>query len=317
MHIDVMLDSLNGLSVGDALGAQFPILGTSVPELLAGRVAGRQWNWTDDTEMACSVAGELCEHGEIDQDRLAVAFARRLDRSRDYGFFAVDTLSRIGRGAPWRQAAGAVYDGQGSCGNGGAMRVAPLGAYFAGDPEAIVAQSIRSAQVTHIHPEGVAGAVAVALAAGAAAEARMRGIRPTPAEFIDGILHHLDDGETARRIRHGRTLLGAPVEVVAAELGNGSQVTAQDTVPLTIWIAATHLSNYPAAVTTCLAADGDIDTTGAIVGGIVAAHTGTHTHPVTGIPQPWLAAREPLPAWFDPGAARKPPSRLRRWLSGR
>ncbi|MEV5649270.1 ADP-ribosylglycohydrolase family protein [Nocardia sp. NPDC052254] len=318
MHIDVMLASLNGLSVGDALGAQFPILGTSVPELLAGRVAGRQWNWTDDTEMACSVAGELCEHGEIDQDRLAGAFARRLDRTRDYGFFAVDTLSRIGRGTPWQQAAGAVYDGQGSCGNGGAMRVAPLGACFAGDPETIVAQAVRSAQVTHMHPEGVAGAVAVALAAGAAAEAGMRGIRPAPAEFIDEILRHLSDGETARLIRHARTLLGAPAEVAAAELGNGSRVTAQDTVPLTIWIAATHLADYPSAVTTCLAADGDIDTTGAIVGGIVAAYTGTHPQPVTGIPHTWLATREPLPTWFDSSAAtRRRPSGLRRWLPGR
>ncbi len=50
-------------------------------------------------------------------------------------------------------------------GNGGAMRVAPLGAYFAfADEPVIVGEAERSAAVTHGHPEGKAGAVAIALA---------------------------------------------------------------------------------------------------------------------------------------------------------
>jgi hypothetical protein len=36
-----------------------------------------------------------------------------------------------------------------------------------------------------------------------------------------------------------------------------------------------------------------VDTTCAIAGGIVAAHTG-----LDGIPAGWLSAREPLPPWF-------------------
>lgn len=179
-----------------------------------------------------------------------------------------------------------------------------------------MAEAVRSAEVTHLHREGVAGAVAVAVAAGRAATARMSGVQPGSAEFIDTILAYLDDGETTRRIRHARALLGAPVEVAANELGNGSRVTAQDTVPLAIWAAATHLGDYPAAIATCLAADGDIDTTAAITGGIVAAFTGAGTGPVIGIPEPWLSAREPLPAWLDQHRRARPKSgRLRRWLS--
>ena len=45
------------------------------------------------------------------------------------------------------------------------MRVAPLGAYFADDLEMVRAQAVLAAEVTHAHPEGIAGAVAVALAA--------------------------------------------------------------------------------------------------------------------------------------------------------
>ncbi|WP_234293571.1 ADP-ribosylglycohydrolase family protein, partial [Nocardia jinanensis] len=215
--------------------------------------------------------------------------------------------------------AGALFENQGSRGNGAAMRVAPLGACYAGDPERAVAEAIRSAEVTHMHPEGIAGAVAVALAAARAAHARLSGTRPSPTEFIDSVLHHLSDSETSRSIRRARALLGAATQEAAGELGNGSRVTAEDTVPFTIWVAATHLGDYPAAVATCIEADGDIDTTGAIVGGIVAAHTGSR--PGTGVPQWWLTAREPLPGWFDPD--RRPPrprssafGHVRRWWSG-
>ncbi len=308
----MMFDSLEGLSVGDALGQQFPVMRTSVDALRAGAVPAGQWRWTDDTEMACSVVAELCARRAIDQDRLAEVFARRCDPDRDYGFSTVGGLSRIRKGAPWREVSAAAFDHQGSCGNGAAMRVAPLGAHFAGDPETIVAQAIGSAQVTHMHPEGISGAVAVALAAGQAVHARMAGMRPTPEEFITTVLDRLGDGQTTRGIRRARTLLGATVEQVADELGNGSHVTAQDTVPLTLWIAATHLHDYPAAVTTCLAAGGDTDTTAAIVGGIVAAHTGRDA-----IPREWLAAREPLPAWLERARpAKSRPGLLRRLFTG-
>ncbi|MFD0363003.1 ADP-ribosylglycohydrolase family protein [Nocardia sp. GCM10030253] len=323
MHVDLMLDSLDGLSVGDTLGAEFPVMGRSIPDLRAGNLPAGRWGWTDDTEMACTVVAELCRHGGIDQDRIAAAFAERFDPRRDYGFVAVDTLRRIRDGVHWREAAGAAFDHQGSCGNGAAMRVAPLGAFYAGDPERVAAEAVRSAQVTHLHPEGVSGAVAVALAAGQAAHARLIGTRPTPREFISTVLDHLDDGDTSRLIRHARTLLGASAEEAADELGNGSLVTAQNTVPFTMWVAATHLDDYPAAITTCIAADGDIDTTSAIVGGIVAAYTGAGSRPgpIVGVPQTWLAAREPLPGWFNPvrRTRRRKNSgsgRVRRWLSG-
>jgi ADP-ribosylglycohydrolase len=49
-------------------------------------------------------------------------------------------------------------------GNGGAMRVAPLGADFADDLDELVRQAPASAEVTHAHPEGQAGAIAMTIA---------------------------------------------------------------------------------------------------------------------------------------------------------
>jgi ADP-ribosylglycohydrolase len=93
-------------------------------------------------------------------------------------------------------------------------------------------------------------------------------------------------------------LVGHPVDEAAHELGNGSRVTAQDTVPFALWTAATYLDDYPAAITACVQAGGDVDTTVAIVGRIVATYTGTGNRPgATGVPPKWIEAREPLPAW--------------------
>ena len=320
MHTDSMLDALDGLSVGDAVGWEFPLMrGTSVSELPTGTYPAGRWRWTDDTEMACSVVAELLTHSCIEQDRLATAFAQRCDPARDYGFATVGNLRQIRDGAPWREVSAAAFEGRGSCGNGAAMRVAPLGAYFAGDPDRIVAEAIRSAEVTHMHPEAALGAAAVALAAGHAAQARRTGTRPAPADFLTAILHHLDDSETTRLIHRAHALLGASTEKAAGELGNGSRVLIQDTVPFTLWAAATHLHDYPTAITTCLEADGDIDTTSAITGGIVAAYTGGTP---SGIPANWLTAREPLPRWFESARQtrqRKPAGfrRISRWLTPR
>ncbi|MGY0500867.1 ADP-ribosylglycohydrolase family protein [Nocardia sp. FBN12] len=294
-RVGLMLDSLDGLSVGDALGAQFFIMGRSLSSLRSGNPPLGPWDWTDDTEMACSVVAQLHRYQEIDQDRLAAGFARRFSPERDYGHATVTTLRRIRDGKPWKETAGAAFEGQGSCGNGAAMRVAPLGAYFYDDPQRVVTEAIRSAQVTHMNHEGVSGAVAVAVAAGQAAHLRGTRNSCTPTEFLTTVLGHLEPGETTHGIGRARALVGTTVAEAAHELGNGSRVKAQDTVPFALWAAATYLDDYPAAVAACIEADGDIDTTCAITGGIVAAYTGTATE--TGVPQNWLAAREPLPAW--------------------
>jgi ADP-ribosylglycohydrolase len=303
-RLDLCYDSLTGLSVGDALGAQFFMVGRSLSDLIAGRPPAAPWEWTDDTEMACSVVAELRDRGGIDPAALATAFAERCEPYRGYGAGAFTILREIRSGRPWREAAGAAFGGQGSCGNGAAMRVAPLGAYFADSLRRAADQAIRSAEVTHAHPEGILGAVVVAVAAARAAAGRLAGLRPPPAALFDAVTPYLVDGQVQRSVRRGRRLLGRGVTEAAYELGNGSRVTAQDTAAFTLWVAATHLEDYPAAVTACIEAGGDVDTTAAIVGGIVAAYTGVGERPgVRGVPARWTARREPLPDWVHRGRA--------------
>ncbi|WP_454857872.1 ADP-ribosylglycohydrolase family protein [Promicromonospora soli] len=297
-RVALCANSLAGLSVGDALGAQYFVPTNDPASLLGdGVLPGGEWPWTDDTDMACSVATELIENGEVDQDRIAHAFAERCDPYRGYGGGAVQVLHQIRDGIPWQKAAVAAFP-TGSFGNGAAMRVAPLGAYFAGDLDRAVEQAIRASEVTHAHPEGIAGAVVVAVATAFVAGASIAHTSPEPEEILDSVEPYLLPGATAQGVTIARDLLDASVGEASWRLGNGSCVSAQDTVPFCLWAGATRLAAYPAAIKICIEAGGDVDTTAAIVGGIVGAYTGMGARDgIDGVPTAWLGRRELLPGW--------------------
>ena len=159
--------SLEGLSVGDAFGERFFGVDEHVATLVERRAipGGRTWRYTDDTEMALSIVEQLARAGSVDQDELANAFARRMDPARGYGAGAYRILTHVREGGDWRRASRGNFRGDGPFGNGAAMRVAPLGAFFADDVERCADEARLSAEVTHSHEEGIAGAIAVAVAA--------------------------------------------------------------------------------------------------------------------------------------------------------
>jgi ADP-ribosylglycohydrolase len=249
--------ALDGLSVGDALGQQF--VTPAGRRLLAGeerRVPPGPWPYSDDTVMALGLVEVLARHGQVEPAELAVAFAGR-------GF---------------------------TC-HGAAVRVAPLGAYFADDLTAVADQARRSAEVTHTPPEGVACAIAAAVAAAVAWRLRGRAGEPAArAELFAAVLDHTPPGETRRGLEHA-SLVTSELSVVAAArlLGNGTGLSAPDTLPFCLWAATRHLGDYAEAVWTAVTAGGDLDTNAAIIGGVVAMAGAT-------VPGAWLAAREPLPA---------------------
>ncbi|HEY7834418.1 MAG TPA: ADP-ribosylglycohydrolase family protein [Ktedonobacterales bacterium] len=288
--------SLDGLSVGDAFGDRFFVHPGHVEMLIESQaLPATPWEYSDDTQMALSIVAILRNHDAIDQDRLAQSFGRHYDLSRGYGPAMHGLLRAIRSQQHWSKAARALFGGQGSYGNGAAMRVAPVGAYFADDLDATVTHAAASAAVTHAHTEAAAGAIAVAVAAALASQARETGATPSPPDFFEGVLARVPESEVRSGIRRARDLdADASVAHAVTVLGNGSLVSAQDTVPFTLWCAAHHLENYVEALWTTLRGLGDRDTTCAIVGGIVACRTGS-----AGIPAEWLAAREPLPEWAE------------------
>jgi len=276
--------SLDGLSVGDAFGELFFHLSPFYTKFEDLPTA--PWKWTDDTHMALSIVEVLKVHRRIEQDALARAFARRYqkDPARGYAGGAHHLLSEVAQGAYWRDISPKLF-GTGSYGNGGAMRAAPIGGFFYDDLGRAAKEAELSAEVTHAHIEGKAGAVAVAVAAAIATNRPY----PTGSGFLKEILPFIPEGITKSRVELATEIPPEAFWDAVRELGTGQEVSAQDTVPFCLWNAAYHLGNYEDALWSTVQGMGDVDTICAIVGGIVALSASE-------VPEAWLRRREPLKA---------------------
>ncbi|MFH8685713.1 ADP-ribosylglycohydrolase family protein [Streptomyces anulatus] len=280
--------SLEALALGDAFGERwFPLFREprqSVNEIRARRTPPEpRWHWTDDTALALALNRSLDEHGHVDQDHLALCYALAFDadQARGYGHGMHLLLPRLLEApADWRTLAPELFDG-GSLGNGAAMRVAPLGARFHEDLDHVAAQAALSAEVTHAHPDGIAGAVAVAVAAALSARGELT---------LDAVADRTPEGPVRDGVRHAaRTPFTTQPWKAADLLGNGQRIRADDTVPFALWTATRHGDDLEAALWATAEGLGDVDTTCAITGGVVGAATGT-----AGAPEGWLRRREPL-----------------------
>jgi ADP-ribosylglycohydrolase len=277
-----MMLSLQGLSIGDAFGECFfhPDNAKQIHERI---LPEGYWIWTDDTHQALSVVENLLRFHEINQDGLAKSLAQRysLDPGRGYGRGAAGLFDRINNGENWKDLTSSLFEG-GSYGNGAAMRVAPIGAYFEGQPEIASYQAKKSAEVSHSHSEGIAGAIAIAVATSIISQVDIVGN-----VFLNNVLEYLPSSETKRRIELATTIPKNDFDKAVNLLGTGNQIAAYDTVPFCLWIAANFGDNYENALWATVSGLGDRDTTCAIVGGMVSM--------ISEIPISWFERREKLP----------------------
>ncbi|GLW57671.1 ADP-ribosylglycohydrolase family protein [Kitasatospora phosalacinea] len=318
-------DALEGLALGDAFGERwFKLFRTPAEafEQIRTRRTPEEapWYWTDDTATALCVYRALLDYDGIGRDGIGRDGIGRdgIGRTRLAAMFGATFLADPGRGygrgmkrllpvlaehpQRWKDEAVTLFDGQGSLGNGAAMRVAPLGAWFAADLDEAAEQAVHSAEVTHAHPEGIAGAVAVALAAALAARGRTDaggrpggrpGNAPAGAELLREVAARTPGGAIREGVTAAADLPAATEPWRAADLlGSGQRVRASDTVPFALWSAAHHLDSLTDALWTTAEGLGDVDTTCAITGGVVAARTG-----LSGVPAAWRERREELPGW--------------------
>jgi poly(ADP-ribose) glycohydrolase ARH3 len=185
------------------------------------------------------------------------------------------------------EAATAVFP-DGSFGNGAAMRVAPVGALHADDPQRVRRAAERQAVITHAHPVGVDAAVVQAQAVADAVRAgrfsrddltAIAATATTPA--LQASL-----GRAAEQAAVWDSAVTDPAAVAAAI---GTDVVADQSVASALWVAAVA-EDLRAAVVLSLALGGDVDTIAAMAcavlgGGATAA----------AIPSQWCARLEDGP----------------------
>jgi len=286
-----------GTLVGDAFGAQVEGWDPERIEreygVLSKPIGGV---YTDDTQMMIGLLEALAECSEtgldfpaaVFQDAAARMFLSNFDPSRGYGRRIFGVMRRIESGMP------ANMVGTDSWGNGAAMRIAPVGMFFFDDDQRLIDMAVHTAEITHTHPAGVAGAVAVAVAVGRAVRHALTGVDLSVESFIDDAARAAGefDEDTAREISRVRSLAaddldGAIREIIAAF---SRDVSAPGAVPaaLAAFVLVHRMKGaFPDVVMAAVNAGGDTDTIGAMAGAVAGAFWGQAS-----IPRQWLDVME-------------------------
>jgi poly(ADP-ribose) glycohydrolase ARH3 len=244
--------------------------------------------YTDDTAMAIGLAQSLVEVGCLDQEHLGETFRANYQREPWRGYAqGPPTLFRLvsAYGVPYAEAARGLFGGQGSYGNGAAMRIAPLG-LFHYDAADLYEQAEASATVTHAHPIGVDGAAVLARAIVLAVQFDPG--QPFPSDqFVGDLVAFARTDEMRDRLKTVRSLLAqdTPARIAAPRLGQN--VAAHGSVPFALYAFLRHPDSYEACLFCAILNGGDRDTLGAMACAVSGAYLG-----IGAIPAEWRARLE-------------------------
>ncbi len=282
---------LLGTAVGDALG--LPAEGISkrrARKMFRGRWRHRflpkHGMVSDDTDHTLLAAQCLLAH-----PRSADRFARRLawcfrlwflTLPAGVGFATLRSILRLWVGFP------PARSGVRSAGNGPAMRVAALGAFFAGAPEHLDDYVSACTRITHTDPRALTGAKVVAHLAARAI--RWRSDEPPDLDDLLDVMRSAGSAgdreweDTLELLRRaGERKLS--VDEFAASLGldNGVSGYIYHTVPVAIYAWYRHFGDFESTLSETLTCGGDTDTAAAIAGALAGAVLGER-----GIPRDWV-----------------------------
>jgi len=109
--------------------------------------------YTDDTRMTLALATSLVECGRVDVAHVSTKYAEFYEPWRGYGGAAHRVMRLLADGGDYR-GTGRLQFPEGSFGNGGAMRIAPVGLAYRHADANELAEAVEDALLcTHIHPE--------------------------------------------------------------------------------------------------------------------------------------------------------------------
>ena len=294
MSLEKIQGSLLGTAIGDALG--MPVEGWSaemiaqrygqVRDMLPARLG--PGTYTDDTQMMIALAHSLVSCQKVDGADIAKTYMTFCDPRRGYGGGALRALRRIADGVSWRESGFGDFPG-GSFGNGGAMRIAPIGVLFgAGDVEQLREAVEAAVYCTHTHPLGIDGAVCQARAIGLITQVVPDTIPLSPEWVLSALHEAIRSDEFHHALDTLADVLRTPnvtPQQVIARVGHG--IEALEAVPAALYAFLAHTTNFEEALVYAVGLGGDTDTIGAMTGALSGAY-----HGVAHIPSRWLDALE-------------------------
>ncbi|RLA88954.1 MAG: hypothetical protein DRG58_06490 [Deltaproteobacteria bacterium] len=295
--VDGFLGSVIGTVVGDALGMGVEgwpaFLISATYGWLDHMVAGPQplGAYTDDSEMMLGILETLVSKGDFDPEVCAQRFVANYHPSRGYGGRIAGIMQRLRRGDPWQQV------GTDSFGNGSAMRIAPLGAFYFDDLKRLKEMARLSCLITHKHPEARAGAIAQATGVALALQAHCQG-KPLAIDRFIGIIQDQIADQCPQFAQRLEALRHPPKgdrdsQRQALQRAYRCDVRSIEAVPPALG-AFLWTSTPKQAIELAVNLGGDTDTLGAMAGALAGAYYG-----YSRLPSAWLETLENGPRGRD------------------
>jgi len=276
------MGAMVGSALGDAIG-EIAFIEQGRDRLLQAVEGAGELSYTDDTAMAIGLAESLIEQRGLDPEALGRRFHENYRREpwRGYGAGPPTIFRTVEReGNSYTAAAQRLFGGEGSAGNGAAMRIAPLGLLYFRSPD-LDRTARDSAAVTHAHPVGRDGAAVQARAVAAAV-----GLDPDAEFDAIGFCDRLIEASQTDTIRGKmvavREALAEGNSPGAVGDAVGRTVAVHESMPFAVFAFLRHPRDYEACLMCACLNGGDRDTLGAMACAISGAFLGG-----AAIPEPW------------------------------
>jgi poly(ADP-ribose) glycohydrolase ARH3 len=274
--------SMLGSGLGDAIG-ELAFLHPHKDRLCATLRQLSELSYTDDTAMAIGLAESILQKKGIDPEHLGKTFSENFEREpwRGYAAGPPTIFSMVKQtGITYSAAAKRVFSGEGSFGNGAAMRVAPAGLYFHAS-STLYDRVCEASQITHAHPVGMDGAAVQAFAVAQAVTLDPRddfSVHPMT-RFLVEIAR---TSEVKKKMALVQNLMaeGAAPRIAADRIGR--TVAVHESMPFAVYSFLRNASSFEECVFCAVLNGGDRDTLGAMAGAISGAYLGLEA-----IPESW------------------------------
>mgnify|MGYP005630127449 CR=1 FL=1 len=226
--------------------------------------------YSDDTEMTVLLMESMLECNGFNEDCFADKLRHEAsihDFRRGYGYTMSIVVSMLRKGIDWKKASKQIFNGQGSYGNGAAIRVAPI-AIVAKDVSEVIEFARRQATITHSHPLGVEGAILIALAQYLVLREKVE-----PETIVDRLLEvHKWSDEYKRRLKLVPELIDKDPYKVAYTLGNDAAAHRSTVTAVYIYVKAR--GDLEKTITYAISIGGDTDSIASMATSLTGAYIG-------------------------------------------
>jgi ADP-ribosyl-[dinitrogen reductase] hydrolase len=278
--IHLMIATLIGCAIGDALGNPFEMKPAASPLLKAWdglfKAGGTFWKgqpgqYTDDTLMSIALSSSLIENSGFVPEHVAQMYLEwyKSGNTRGIGNTTATAMENLKSGATWEKSGLKNFNNQPAGGNGTAMRAAPIGLFYRNDLEQVLSAAYSDAIITHNATEPKMGSVAVALGTALLANGTHN-----PSQMLTEVIGVVDPNchiHTKLRLAQQFVEDGWSAEQALAQIGVSGYVP--ETVGAAFYcLVATD--NFKDAVVMAVRAGGDTDTTAAVVGALAGTYYG-------------------------------------------